>query len=71
MNMHNSPHGVNSLGGFVAPVPNSKSAFGINKKRLFKNKNHMSQLVLFGSEMAKQQDHQVENYAQMNQQPLD
>jgi hypothetical protein len=39
MNMQNSPNGINSLGGYVAPLPNSKSAFGVNKKRLFKNTN--------------------------------
>lgn len=56
MNMHTSPHGINNLGGYVAPVPNSKSAFGINKKRLFKNNHHNSELKLFGTEFAKQNE---------------
>jgi hypothetical protein len=56
MNMLNGSHGVNSLGGYVTPVPNSKSAFGINKKRLFKNSSQTSQLLLFGSELEKQQE---------------
>ena len=54
MNMQQNPNGQVGFSGFNPIYSSQNGALGINKKKFFKNNHHHnSQILLFGSELAK------------------
>ncbi len=67
MNMQTAPNGMVGFSGYIPTYSSQNSALGINKKKFFKNNHHHnSQILLFGSELAKQKDPDFESYNSMH-----